>query len=512
MAATPHPYATCTAVDILRRGGNAMDAAVAAAAVLAVVEPGQTGIGGDCFALFSIRGGSEIIGFNGSGRAPAAATADWYASGEFDGIPPFSAHAVTIPGAVDAWHTLINDHGKMSFDEIFQPAINYAEEGYVVHARTAKDWLENTAGLSQNAEGSSVYLPDGKPPAVGTVHRMPKLAETLRAIALNGSDAFYGGAIAEEMVRTLHDLGGHHTLDDFANYRGEYVTPISSTYRGHEVVQIPPNAQGVIALLMLGILEGFDLGSLGPLSAERLHLEIEAGRLAYEFRNKKLSDPDFRDLGLDSLLSRNSISAMREKIDPGRAMLLPNELRRAKSDTVYLSVVDKDRNAISFINSIFYSFGSGITTPNSGILLHNRGVSFKTDPAHPNCIGPGKRPMHTVMPGFVLKNGRPIMPFGVMGGDYQPFGHVHFLTNLIDFGCDLQEALDMARVFHDGTSLQIESGIPPDVRELLAKMGHSAIIRPPEPLGGGQVVIIDWERGVLSGASDPRMDGCALGF
>jgi gamma-glutamyltranspeptidase/glutathione hydrolase len=511
MAATPNPLATSTAVDVLRRGGNAIDAAVAAAAVLAVVEPNQTGIGGDCFVLYAPKGQGPLIGLNGSGRAPQAATAEWYRENGMTAIPPYNPHAVTVPGAIDAWARLLADHGTKGLDELLQPAIRYAEQGFPVHSRISWEWHLDAERLRRDPNAARIFLPQGRAPKPGEVVRNPQLGATLRKVGKEGRDGFYRGAVAEDIVSYLRQLGALHSLDDLANNKPDYVTPISTAYRGLDIYQIPPNNQGITALIMLNILSGFDLGRLDPLSAERLHLEIEAGRLAFRDRNAFIADMAKAEVPVDALLSAAYAAEQRKHIDPQRAMtdLPPSSL--SKSETVYFCVVDRDRNAVSFINSVYHGFGSGIVTPNTGIVLQNRGTSFRVDPGHPNCIAPGKRPLHTIMPGMAMKGDRAIMPYGVMGGDYQPFGHTHFLTNVLDFGCDLQEALDLARVFYAGGAVQVERGVPQESAFGLAARGHRVELSP-EPFGGGHAIWIDWQSGVLTGGSEPRMDGGAMGF
>ncbi|MFO1060312.1 MAG: gamma-glutamyltransferase [Dongiaceae bacterium] len=511
MAATPNPLATAAALDILRRGGNALDAAVAAAAVLAVVEPHQTGIGGDCFVIMAPRGEDRLIGYNGSGRAPAAATPDWYRAHGIAAITERSPHAVTVPGAIDAWTRLVADHGTMEMAALLAPAIRYAEDGFPVHAQAEDNWAGSVAHLAADPDSARLFLPGGRPLRMGEVHRNPALAETLRTIAREGRAGFYQGRVAADMVRALKARGGLHELADFAAAAGEYVTPIRTSYRGVEVCQIPPNNQGITALLMLNILQAFDLGSLAPLSAERLHLEIEAGRLAYRDRDAFVADQRFAAVPVEELLAPGYAAALAATIDPARAAVaLPRPLR-TRSDTIYLTVVDRDRNAVSLINSVYKAFGSGIVATGSGVVLHNRGLSFRLDPEHPNCIGPGKRPLHTIMPGMAVRDGRVLYSYGVMGGHYQPFGHVHLLTNLIDHGLDPQAGLDLARVFHDGAAVEAERGVPAASVEGLAARGHR-VIPADGALGGGQCIAIDWQRGVLTGGSDPRMDGAALGF
>jgi gamma-glutamyltranspeptidase / glutathione hydrolase len=514
MAATSHGLATLTALDVLRAGGNAMDAAVAACAVQGVVEPESTGIGGDCFVLYAPRGSSEIIAFNGSGRAPQAATAEWYADKGIAEIERYTPHAVTVPGAVDAWAQLLRDHGTRSLGDLLQPAIRFAREGFAVTERVFRDWDSGIETLSHDPATAGIYLPGGQAPALGSVQRQPLLAASMELIAKEGRDAFYNGAIAEDLVAHLRELGGLHSLEDFAAASGEYVAPIRTAYKGYDIYECPPNGQGVIALLLLNILSGFDLPSMQPMSAERLHLEIEATRLAYAERDAHLADPAQVAVPVDQMLSADYAAELRARIDPRRASVAPAPAPvAAHADTVYISVVDKDRNAVSFINSLFSSFGSGITGPQSGVLLQNRGTAFSLDPEHPNCIAPGKRPMHTIIPGMMAKGHRVVMPFGVMGGHYQAAGHARLVTNLVDFGLDVQQSIDLGRIFPPPAQAEVEaeSGVPAAVLAELEDKGHR--FQPPtKPLGGSQAIQIDWEGGTLAGGSDPRKDGCALGY
>jgi gamma-glutamyltranspeptidase/glutathione hydrolase len=512
MVATSHPLATATAIEVLKAGGNAMDAAVAACAVQCVVEPQSTGIGGDCFVLFSPAGGAEIIAFNGSGRAPAAAEAAWYRERGIASIARQSPHAVTVPGAVDAWARLLEDHGRRALGALLQPAIRYAREGYPLHARVRFDWCRAAPLLAGDATAARIFLPEGAVPPLGALHRQPELAATLERIAEVGPAGFYEGPVAEDMVAYLNRLGGLHSLEDFAATRGDYVSPIETRYRDHQVTECPPNGQGIVALLMLNILSGLESGT-DPLAPRRLHLEIEAARLAYRDRDDLIGDPDHAPVPVERLLSPAHAAARRALIDETRAMAMPPPRAfPAHEDTVYLCVVDRDRNAVSMINSVFGSFGTGLVAPMSGVVLHNRGMSFSTDPAHPNAIAPRKRPLHTIIPGMLVKDGRVAMPFGVMGGHYQAVGHSHFLSNLLDFGLDLQEAIDLARVFPvPGGPVELESGIPRGCAEALAALGHR-VATAERPVGGGQAIAIDWRSGVLTGASDPRKDGCALGY
>ena len=510
-AATSHPLATLTAIEILRSGGNAVDAAIAAAAVLAVVEPQSTGIGGDGFMLYAPGGGSKVIAFNGSGHSPQAATVDWYRERGFEEMPLFGPHSVSVPGLVDAWTRIVEDHGSRGLDELLQPAIRYAEEGFVVHDRVAFDWDLTAERLAQDPNAARILLPQGRSPRAGERFRQPGLAATLKIIAAKGRDGFYLGPVAEDMVGYLRSLGGLHTLDDFAAVTGNYVEAVRGHYRGVDIYQMPPNNQGLTALLMLHILSGFDFSELAPFGAERFHLMIEAGWLAYRDRDALIADPDHVHVPVERLLSMDYANRLRKEIDPKRAMtkLVPPLLQPA--DTVYLTVVDRDRNAVSLINSVYLSFGSGLVAPKSGVWLQNRGASFRLDPRHPNAIAPRKRPMHTIMPGMAVSDGRAMMPYGVMGGDFQPFGHVHLLTNMLDFDMDPQAALDGPRVFPDRGMVEVERGVDAKTVKGLEAKGHRCVV-PNAPHGGGQAIFIDWKAGTLTAGSDPRKDGCALGY
>ncbi|RMD61682.1 MAG: gamma-glutamyltransferase family protein, partial [Alphaproteobacteria bacterium] len=427
MAATSHPLATLAAIDMLRAGGNAMDAAVAACAVQCVVEPESTGIGGDCFVLYAPAGRGEVIAFNGSGHAPAAATAEWFREHGIEEIEQHSPHAVTVPGAIDAWSQLLRDHGTRDLGAVLEPAIRYARDGYPVYSRVHYDWTHLVDLIAQDPTAAATFMPGGKVPPVGALHRQPLLARTLERIAEHGRDGFYAGPVAEDIVSYLRSLGGLHTMEDFAEQRGEYVTPIKTVYRDHEIYECPPNGQGLAALEMLNILSGLLSDVPGPLSVERVHYAVEAARLAYHDRDHLIADPRFVEVPVERLLSQAYAAEQRARIRPDRRLdALPEHDFPAHPDTVYLCVVDKDRNAVSFINSLFHGFGSGYMSPKTGVMLQNRGQSFSTDPRHANCIAPRKRPMHTIIPAMAMRDGRAVMPFGVMGGQYQAMGHAWF--------------------------------------------------------------------------------------
>ena len=511
-AATSHPFATLTAIDVLRGGGNAVDAAIAACAVQCVVEPMMTGIGGDCFVLLQKGGQGPVIGLNGSGRAPAGLTAEHLLDQGIRTIGLESVHSVTVPGAIDAWCRLLADHGTMALEELFQPAIRYAEEGFAVLPRTAADWARNVPRVMGDPNATALYLKDGAAPAAGETWRSPELGATLKAIGERGRDAFYDGEIAEDMVGYLAEIGGTHTLDDFAATACVFVEPVTSEYAGRDVVEIPPNSQGIAALVLFNILKGFDLGAMDPMGADRLHLETEAGRLAFATRNQFVADPAMADVPVEYLLSDGFAEELRGRISMDRAMpanpVIPGPQHQ---DTIYLTVVDRDLNCVSFINSLFHGFGCCIASPTTGVMFQNRGAGFRVEPGHPNCVAPGKRPLHTIIPGMALRDGRCEVSFGVMGGAYQPVGHVHLLTNLWDFGMDVQEAIDCPRAFNFGGALTVERGVPESVRRDLAARGHE-IEEIVIPWGGGQAIVVDRARGTLAAGSDPRKDGCALGY
>ena len=507
MCATSHPLAADAALDMLKRGGNAMDAALAGAVLLGICEPQMTGIGGDCFVLYS-RPGKGIQALNGSGCAPAGANAASLRSQGLGAIPLGSADAVTIPGAIDAFCRLAESEGRLGLDVLLQPAIRYADKGVPVAARTAFDW-RNSAGALQGAARDR-YLNDGKPLRCGEIFRAPGQAEVLRRIAKNGRDAFYSGEVAEDMAAALSAAGGTHTLRDFATLGSFHTQPVEGLYKEMGLAEHPPNGQGATAILLLNILKHFDLAGMDPLGAERIHIEAEAAKLAYDARNRFLADPDHTSR-LDHMLAPETATRLAALIDPKRVSPAAAPLTEAiHKDTVYITVVDKDRMAVSLIYSIFHGFGSGIASEKFGILLQNRGAGFTLEEGHPNELGPGKRPMHTIIPAMLKQGDETIMPFGVMGGGYQPTGHARLVSNLLDFGMELQVAIDAPRCFADGGVLKVERGFSDAVRQQLVDLGHKVEV-PDTPLGGAQAILIH-ATGVLEGASDPRKDGCALGY
>lgn len=511
-AATSHPLATLIAIDILRAGGNAVDAAIAAAAALAVIEPAMTGIGGDCFVLIAPKGSDKVIAYNGAGRAPMAASAEWFLDHGIGRIPADSVHAVTVPGAVEAWCRLSEDHGKLGIDRLLQPAIDLAKKGFVVAPRVASDWARDADRLRADPAARATMLPKGKPPLAGDRIALPTLAKSLAAIARGGAEPFYRGWIAADLVRRLRAEGGLHRAEDFANHRGDYAAPIATTYRGVRVWECPPPGQGLTALLLLNML-GTQKPAEGALSVERCHFQIEASKLAYLERDQHIGDPDFTRVPVKRLLSAAHAKTLVARIDPARAMSASAQALAPHPDTTYLTVVDKDRTAVSFINSIYYGFGSGRMGPKSGVLLQNRGACFVVDPGHPNSIGPGKRSLHTIIPAMATKGGRPLVSFAVMGGHFQPVGQAHVLGNMLDYGMDPQAALECPRLFFEEGAVTVEAGVPDSLRLELLRLGHKIVpADPAEPLGGGQAIAIDWKRGVLVAGSEPRKDGLALGY
>lgn len=515
MACTSHTQSTQVAVDVLQAGGNALDAAIAACAMQCVVEPQSTGIGGDCFALYAPEGRGVPVAYNGSGRAPAAASVEALHKLGVTELQRNSPHSVIVPGAVDAWIQLHEDHGCMPFAELLQPAIDTAREGYPLAPRVQLDIKSQVEYLRQFERASRLYLEKGDVPAVGSVRKLPELADSLAAIAMDGRDVFYRGHLAENMVRELADLGGLHTMEDFASARGEYVTPISTDFRGLTVYECPPNGQGMIALLLLNMMSAAGIDKNGPLTLERIHFEIEACRLAYRVRDQYLADPTQAQIPVKEILSKEFAAKLVASIDPSKTTVPPIDLEPSShKDTVYISVVDKHRNVCSFINTVFWPFGSGITS-SDGIVLTNRGMGFSMDPASPNCIAPGKRPLHTIIPGMASRDDKIELCFGVMGGEYQAMGQQQFLTRYLDYGCDIQEAMDLPRFMPDPFTgeLEIESSIDAQVLEQLTARGHRLVpTADAKPVGGSQAIAIDWDNRVLVGGSDPRKDGCAGGY
>jgi len=509
MCASSHPLGVLAAVDILKRGGNAMDAAIAGAVLLGICEPQMSGIGGDCFVLYSPPGTDDVKALNGSGRAPAAASAEALRAAGQDKIGLRSIDSVTVPGAMDALCHLSESVGKLGIDAVLAPAIHYAENGVPVSPRVAFDWKTQATALQGDA-ALRYFLNDGRIPEVGDMFHAKAQAEALRRVAKQGRDGFYTGEVAEDMVASLQAMGGTHTMDDFANTRFTQTVPISSSYKDVELVEHPPNGHGATANLLLNILSHFDIAGMDPFGAARAHIEAEATKLAYDARNRFLGDADYTTR-LDHMLSMDTAAALAALIDPKKAMAAAAPLSEAvHKDTTYITVVDKDRMVVSLIYSIYHGFGSGIVSDKFGVLFHNRGAGFNLEKGHPNELGGGKRPLHTIIPAILKQNGRVLMPFGVMGGAYQPNGHARVVTNMVDFGMDPQSAIDAPRSFSDVGDMSVEGGYSDIVRQELTEMGHS-VSRPVTPIGGAQAIRIR-DNGVLEGASDQRKDGLALGY
>lgn len=509
MCATSHPLASKVAISLLESGGNAVDAAIGAAVLLGICEPHMTGIGGDCFALVKRPDSDEIVGLNASGRAPKGLNAaDLRAQGHAK-MPDRDAAAVTVPGAIDGFCRLHGDMGRLDLAEVLAPAIRYAEEGVPVAPRVAQDWNEGDYTLKGRA--SEIFLNNGRPFQVGERFRAPGQAEVLRRVAREGRKGFYEGDVAQDMVDSLQALGGTHTQEDFAATRCDYVTPIRTRYRGSQLIELPPNGAGAMALLMANIMEGMDLAALDPSGAERAHLEVEAAKLAFDARDRFIADADHIH-HLDHMLSPDTAAALRGLIDPDRAMESAKPLTDSiHKETVYVTVVDKDRTVVSLIYSIFKDFGSGLASDRFGILFHNRGCGFTLEDGHPNEAIGGKRPMHTIIPAMLQEADGNFTTFGVMGGAYQPVGHMRYMSNIVDFGMSPQQAIDGPRCFPADGQLRIESGYAPEVRAALEAKGHRLDI-PFRPVGGAQAIRVDVKKGVLEGASDPRKDGVALGY
>jgi gamma-glutamyltranspeptidase/glutathione hydrolase len=522
MVATSQPLATKAGLDMLDAGGTAADAAVAAGAVLGVTEPMSTGIGGDAFALFYEAESGEVRAINGSGRSPSGLTlATIEAQGLTSGLPRGHPHTVTVPGAVACWFDLVGAFGNLSMQQILTPAIRLAQGGFPVGPITARAW-ESAALRSPESPGLAELLIEGRPPRMGEAFRNPGLARALGMLAEGGVRAFYDGEIAGAIVAEIQGAGGLMTMEDLARHRSEWVSPISTSYRGLRIWECPPNGQGLTTLLALNILQGFDLASLAPLGEQRLHLMVEALRLAFADAFWYVADPDFGAMPLAELLSEDFARGRRGQIDPDRAMAPPARGGPVySSDTVYLSVVDGDGNACSFINSLYERFGSGIVPQGWGFALQNRGLNFRLTADHPNAIAPGKRPYHTIIPAMATReDGSLFASFGVMGGFMQPQGQTQVVLGLWDDGLDPQAALDRPRLCLlgdyglTGGELALEEGITLQTMGALIRKGHR--VRPVRGFdrsvfGRGQIIVHDSGNGVLTGGSDPRADGCALG-
>ena len=519
MVATSQPLASQVGLEILKRGGNAVDAAIAVAAMLNVTEPNMTGIGGDCFAMIYTAKSKKLEALNASGRCPKALTLDHFVAKKITQMPLSGMETITVPGAFDGWLTLLEKYGTMKLADLMAPAISYAENGFPVMEKISADWEPEVGKLKQDPAAAATYLVDGGAAKPGTIFAQKNLAKTFRTLVKGGRDAYYRGEIARAIVDYCQKHGGFLAIEDFAAQKSNWVEPISTTYRGYTLNELPPNNQGLTALIILNILEGLDLKGMRNDPGLYCHTIVEATKIAFADRNRFIADPAFAKVPVKELISKEYAVKRRALLDPKKAIDPPKYGDVSMgSDTTYFTVVDKDRNAVSFINSLFNSFGSGIVAGETGIMLHNRGSGFSLDPNHPNKLEPGKRPFHTLIPAMVLKDGKLLMSYGVMGGDIQAQGHSQVLINLVDRGMNLQQAIDAPRIrYISGKGVMLEDTLPPSVISELVQRGHERVL-PPEGIkhralmGGGQAIMIDPDTGALSGASDPRKDGLAIGY
>lgn len=523
MAATSQPLATQVALDILKRGGNAIDAAIAANAVLGVVEPTGCGIGGDLFALIWSAERDKLYGLNASGRSPRSLKLEYFKDNGFDVIPPFGPLPVSVPGCVDGWFEMHEMFGRLSIREILQPAINYARNGFPVTELIAFYLESNTQILAEYPNIKSIYMPGGKCPSKGEIFKNPLLANTLEKIVKGGRNEFYRGTIARDIAAFIQKQGGFLSYEDLSRHHSEWVEPVSTNYRGYDVWELPPNGQGIAALQILNILEGLDIAGMGFGSTEYIHVFTEAKKLAFEDRAKFYADPLFAKAPVSQLISKRYAAERRKQINPQRAARIYNGGITEAGNTVYLTVADREGNMVSLIQSNYRGMGSGMCPTGLGFVLQNRGEMFSLAPGHANVYAPGKRPFHTLMPGFITKNNRPWVSFGVMGGDMQPQGHAQIVINLIDFNMNLQEAGDAPRIYHTGSSeptgqnmtsggiLHLESGFRTEVIQKLMTMGH-IIQWDLGGYGGYQAIMRDEKNKVWFGASESRKDGQAAGY
>ncbi|HET7006186.1 MAG TPA: gamma-glutamyltransferase [Candidatus Binatia bacterium] len=512
MVASSQPLATLAGVEILMNGGNAIDAAIATAAVLGVVEPSSIGIGSDAFCLFYSAKDKSIKGLDASGRSPYATTLDFCRRSGFEEMPQRGIHSVTVPGAVHGWATLLKSHGRKSLSDVLQAAIRHADEGFPVAELTAEQWKESQARLTADEGGANNYLINGRAPKAGEIFRNPRMAATLQRIAAEGAEYYYHGEIAEKIVRRSDKLGGLLTLKDFADHRSDWVEPLTANYRGCDIYEMPPASQGFVALAMLKILEGFDLKAIGMNSVDALHAMIEAKKLAFADRDRHLADRDFMKTDVRALFAGDRAKRLRGLIRMGQAAAdYPDA--PGGTDTEYVAAADREGNLVSFIQSNFMGFGSGVVEPDTGIILQNRGHLFSFDENHPNCIGPHKRCVHTLAPGMIFKDGKPYAVLGLKGGHVQPQVQVQLISNLIDHGMTPQQAISAPRFNHiDGLKVGLEPDISTEVKNALSRRGHQVVGGNPESFGGAHMILIDRESGAFIGGSDPRKGGCALGY
>jgi gamma-glutamyltranspeptidase/glutathione hydrolase len=525
MVATSHPLATQIGLDVLKAGGSAVDAAIAANAALGLMEPVSNGVGGDLFAIVWDAKTKKLYGYNGSGRSPKSLTLQWFKEHGYTAIPPTGPLPVSVPGAVDGWFALHDRFGRLPMKRVLAPTIAYAREGFPVTELIAHYWNLSVPRLSKYPGFSEQFTLQGKAPGKGEIWKNPNLASTLQAIADGGRDAFYKGRIARVIGDYFQANGGFLSYEDLAGHRGEWVEPVSTNYRGYDVWELPPNGQGLAALQMLNILEGYDFSKIAFGSAEHVHLFVEAKKLAFEDRAKFYADPAFAKAPVAWLVSKDYAAERRKRISDRAMKAVEPGTHKLDGDTIYLTTADKDGNMVSLIQSNYRGMGSGMAPPGLGFILQDRGEMFVLKEGHANTYAPGKRPFHTIIPAFVTKDGQPWLSFGVMGGDMQPQGHVEIVMNLIDFGMNLQEAGDAPRIQHEGSTspegqaepmtdggwIDLESGFPyQTVRELMQK-GHSVRFAN-GPYGGYQAIGWDATNQVYVGASEGRKDGQAAGY
>lgn len=525
MAATSHPLATMVAIDILQKGGSAIDAAIAADAVLGLMEPTGSGIGGDLFAIVWDAKTKKLYGLNASGRSPYGLTLEYFKKKGYEYIPPYGVLPITVPGCVDGWFELHKKFGKLPMKDILEPAIRYAREGYPVTELISYYWQRQAPILAKFPGFKEIFMPGGKAPDKGDIFKNPALANTLSIIAEKGRDAFYKGEIAQKIDAYMKKIGGFLRYKDLADHHSEWVKPVSTNYRGYDIWELPPNGQGIAALEMLNILEGYDLKSLGRDNPDFIHLFVEAKKLAFEDRAKFYADPDFVNIPVQKLISKEYAAQRRKLINMNRASRsYPAGNPALKDgDTIYLTVADEEGNMISFIQSNYRGMGSGIVVPELGFVFQDRGQLFDLHEGRNNTYAPHKRPFHTIIPAFITKDGQPYISFGVMGGAMQPQGHVQIVINLIDFGMNLQEAGDAPRIAHfgssqptgkvmkDGGTVFLESGFSPETIRELVKKGHRVQIAV-GGFGGYQAIMYDAKRKIYFGASESRKDGMAAGY
>lgn len=525
MAATSHPLATQIAIDILQQGGTAVDAAIAANAALGLMEPTGSGMGGDLFALVWIDQENKLYGLNASGRSPDGLALEEFKRQGFKDIPMIGPLSVSVPGAVDGWFQLHERFGKLEMEQLLEPTIRYARQGFPVTEVIAHSWATCDENLRDQPNFSSTFLPEGKAPSEGTIFRNLDLAATLEKIAQEGRNVFYRGTIAQTIDQFCKRVGCFLRARDLAEHTSTWIEPASVNYRGYQVWELPPNGQGIATLQMLNILEAFDLRSMGHNSVEALHHLVEAKKIVFEDRAKFYADPDFNAIPVAELISKEYANERRQLLDPEKASseIPAGDPKLQIGDTIYLTVADQDHNMVSLIQSNYAGFGSGLVPDGLGFGLQNRGALFNLEEGHFNSYAPHKRPFHTIIPAFVTQDGEPFLSFGVMGGDMQPQGHVQILTNIIDFEMNLQEAGDAPRFYHrgsssptgsittDGGELALESGVPEEVREGLAARGHR-LVSVTGKFGGYQAIGYDAANDVYRGASESRKDGMAMGY